>query len=110
MEGGTAMQQTTQRVLPGWKVIGSDDKDIGTVSDLGPNYVEISKGLILTKTLYVPYQYIAREDDVNERVYLSLGKDVVEGMGWEQPPGEGDVAGDEPTSGTSEDSGWRPPR
>jgi hypothetical protein len=104
------MQQTTQRVMPGWKVIGSDDREIGQVADVGPNYVQVNKGLILTKTLYVPSQYIEREDDDNERVILRIGKDVIDGMGWDQPPGDGGSAADDewPTS-TTGDTGWRTP-
>ena len=95
------MTQVLERVLPGWKVVGSDDRDIGQVSDLGPNYVVVSKGLILTKTLYVPHQYVDREDDLNERVFLRVGKDVVDTMGWDQPPGAADTEDDRNDLGAS---------
>lgn len=102
------MQQTTGRVLPGWKVIGSDDKDIGQVSDLGPNYLQVSKGMILPKTLYVPNQYVDREDDAEERVYLRVGKDVVDTMGWDTPPGEGEAPDADVTTGQNPgDDAWR---
>ena len=104
------MQQVTERVLPGWKVVGSDDKEIGQVSDVGTTHLEVSKGLIFAKTLYVPYEFIAREDDVNERVYLSVGKETVDGMGWDQPPGDDrDDPGDAPLDPTIRDDSWRMP-
>ena len=102
-------QPTTGRVLPGWKVVGSDDREIGQVSDLGPNYLQISKGLILPKTLYVPLQYVDHEDDLDERVFLRVGKDVIDTMGWDTPPGVGDEpdTGIDVASSTSGDDAWR---
>ena len=106
------MQQVIEQAVPGWKVRGSDDRDIGEISELGPGYFVMSKGLIFSKTLYVPYQYVDREDPDNDRVYLGVGKDVIDTMGWDTPPGAGDEAGADTTGagpGTTDDS-WRMPR
>ena len=95
----------------GWKVVGPDDKEIGHVTELGNGYFVMSKGLIFSKNLYVPNQYIDHADPTSEHVYLRVGKDVVDTMGWDTPPGVGEdpTGGVDPDSGTSDDS-WRMPR
>ncbi len=104
------MTQVIDRAMPGWKVVGSDDKEIGEVKDLGANYLEVSKGLLFPKTLYVPHQYVEREDDADERVYLRVGKDVVDTMGWDQPPGGVNSDDDRiDGGGGSDDNAYRMP-
>ena len=71
----------------GWAVVGNDGRRLGTVHDVGQNYVLASRGA-LTRPLYVPASAIANV--ANEVVYLNLAKNEAEQMGWEQPPREPD--------------------
>lgn len=67
----------------GWAVVGNDGQRLGTVQDVGQNYVLASRGG-LSSPLYVPASAIANvEHDV---VHLNLAKHEAEQMGWEQPP------------------------
>ena len=67
----------------GWAVVGNDGQRLGTVQDVGQNYVLASRGG-LSGPLYVPASAIANvEHDV---VYLNLAKHEAGQMGWEQPP------------------------
>jgi hypothetical protein len=82
-------------IKAGWAVVGNDGRRLGTVRDVGQNYVLASRGG-LGGDLYVPASAIANVE--NEVVHLNLAKSQAEAMGWEQPP-RGD---DEPetTSGS----------
>jgi len=66
----------------GWAVVANDGHRLGTVHDVGQNYVLTSRGL--SADLYVPAAAIANvEDDV---VFLNVSKSAAEEMGWEVPP------------------------
>lgn len=104
-------QQVIEQAAPGWKVWGSDDREIGAVSELDAGYFVMSKGLVFSKSLYVPYQYVDHEDLDHDRVYLRVRKDVVDTMGWDTPPGVGDDAdaGAVDTGSGTGDDAWRMP-
>jgi hypothetical protein len=68
---------------PGWAVVANDGRRLGTIREVGQNYVLASRGG-LSGELYVPASAIANVD--SEAVYLNLAKDQAEAMGWEQPP------------------------
>lgn len=71
---------------PGWAVVGNDGNRLGTIRDVGQNYVLASR--VGRDDLYVPATAIANVDDAV--VYLNLAKREAEQMGWEQPPREED--------------------
>jgi uncharacterized protein (TIGR02271 family) len=97
------MQSNSTQVQPGWDVIGSDDQKIGEITEVGSNYVVLTKGLIFPKDLYVPMNTISSVDADAACVYLNVAKDDVDSMGWDQIPADDGVAtGD---YGTSYDSG-----
>ncbi len=82
---------------PGWAVLGNDGRRLGTVKDVGRDYVLTSHGG-RSGDLYVPSSAIANVRD--ETVHLNLPKATAEEMGWEQAPrdedgpestGEGDL-------------------
>ena len=67
----------------GWAVVGNDGHHVGTVRDVGQNYVHVST-TALSSSLYVPASAIANvEADV---VHLNVTQRDVGQMGWEQPP------------------------
>jgi hypothetical protein len=81
---------------PGWLVVGNDGTRVGSIREVGQNYILTSTS-VLAGDIYVPASAIANV--VSETVHLSLrGRDVA-GMGWEQPPRDHDA----PTTATETD-------
>jgi hypothetical protein len=78
---------------PGWAVVGNDGRRLGTIREVGQNYVLASRGG-LSGDLHVPASAIANVDDAV--VYLNVAKSEAEGMGWEKPPREGDALATKP--------------
>ena len=72
----------------GWAVVGNDGGRIGTVHDVGQNYV-VAGRTGLPHDLYVPASAIANVD--GEVVYLNVTRRTAGEMGWEQPPRGGDA-------------------
>jgi len=66
----------------GWAVVGNDGRRLGTVKDVGQNYVLTSRGG--GADLYVPASAIANVRD--QTVHLNLAKSEADQMGWEQGP------------------------
>ncbi len=80
---------------PGWTVVGNDGHRVGTVRDVGQNYIATST-TALSGDIYVPASAIANvEHDV---VHLSVPQRDVAGMGWEQPPRDDDALATSPES------------
>ena len=76
-----------QRIQQGWDVYGSDGDKVGTVSEVGRNYILVSKGFLFRKDIYIPLSAIT--DVSQDGIYLSVAKDQLENMGWDQMPTEG---------------------
>ena len=75
-------------LTPGWLVVANDGKRVGTVREVGQNYVLTSSSM-LGHDLYVPASAIANVE--HEVVHLSLPEDAVRRMGWEQRPRDEDA-------------------
>jgi hypothetical protein len=71
----------------GWTVVANDGHRLGTIRDVGQNFVLVSRAG-RSHDLFVPASAIANVDDAV--VYLNLAKGDAEEMGWEQPPREMD--------------------
>ena len=69
-------------IKSGWSVVGNDDRRVGSIREVGQNYLRTSTGLV--SDVYVPASAIANVE--NEVVHLSIPQQTVAGMGWEQPP------------------------
>ena len=68
---------------PGWAVVGNDGGRIGTIREVGQNYLLTStRGL--SRDIYVPASAIANV--TRETVQLNVTKADAEASGWEQPP------------------------
>jgi hypothetical protein len=80
------MRMTDLKV--GWAIVGNDGQPIGSVHEVGQNYVLASRGLLASR-LYVPASAIANVE--NKVVHLNLAKHEAEQMGWEEPPRESDA-------------------
>jgi len=82
------MRTDVNQIQPGWEIIGSDGEKVGDATDVGRDYVMLTKGLIFLKDLYVPFDAIADIDPDRQSAYLDVPKDQVESMGWDEPPAE----------------------
>jgi hypothetical protein len=73
---------------PGWSIVGNDGRRVGTVRDVGQNYVLASIGA-MSSDIYVPASAIANIE--HEVIHLSIPQHDVAQMGWAQPPRDEDV-------------------
>ena len=73
---------------PGWMVVGNDGHRVGTVRDVGQNYI-VTSTTGLAGDIYVPASAIANVE--HEVVHLSIPQRDVAEMGWEQPPRDDDA-------------------
>jgi hypothetical protein len=65
-------------LVAGAAVYGADGEKIGTIADIGHNYVLVEDGLLNITRRYLPTHLVARADD--ERVDLSVTKRQAEAM------------------------------
>ena len=63
---------------PGWMVVGNDGRRVGTVREVGQNYLLTSTGF--ASSIYIPASVIANVE--HEVVHLSVEQRVVAEMGW----------------------------
>lgn len=68
----------------GWDVYGSDGGHIGSVNEVGDDYILVQKGIIFVHDLFIPVSAIERVE--GDSVYLQITKGDVENRGWDQPP------------------------
>src|SRR5215211_1459127 len=83
----TTREMTT--IQTGWDVYGSDGERIGSVAEVGSNYLLVQKGLLFIKDVYVPVNAVDEVDDANQSVWLNTPKDGIESMGWDSAPSTG---------------------
>lgn len=72
------------QIQDGATVYGSDGEKIGNVSEIGPNYVVVSKGIFFPKDIYIPESAIT--DTADDGLTVDATKDSIEGMGWDAAP------------------------
>jgi len=70
----------------GWGVYDASGDKIGDVADIGSNYLLVQKGLLFIKDIYIPWSEVQRTDAAEERVFLSVAKDDIDNLGWDNPP------------------------
>jgi uncharacterized protein (TIGR02271 family) len=80
------MKATIDSIAQGWDLYGSDAEKIGTIEDIGPNYLLVRKGLIFTSDIYVPKSAVVRADADERTAYLDVSAYRIEDMGWTTPP------------------------
>ena len=68
---------------PGWAVMSNDGRRLGTIEEVGQNYVRTSQPGSAAE-LYVPASAIGMVAD--DTVHLSVPLQDARRMGWEQPP------------------------
>lgn len=67
----------------GWAVVGNDGQRLGTIREVGHDYVLISRPMFGSH-LYVPVSSIANVEHAT--IHLNLTRDDALQLGWEQPP------------------------
>jgi len=94
------MPRTIDRAMlrEGQDVYASDGNHLGTVDEVGGNYVLVQKGLIFRKDVYVPLSAIDRLEDGS--LWLDVAKDGIDSRGWDSPP-TADMPGDEMPMGAA---------
>jgi hypothetical protein len=80
---------------PGWAVLGNDGRRVGTVKDVGQNYITTSRPGFAVD-LYVPASAVANV--TNEAIQLNIRQADVDQMGWEQVPRDDDSLEASPAS------------
>jgi uncharacterized protein (TIGR02271 family) len=95
-----AVHQSFDNVQPGWTVYDMNEEKIGDIAEIGTGYVLVQKGLIFIKDIYIPMSQLSRTDPDAQRAYVNVGKDEIDGLGWDQPP-----VGDEMATGGYAQSG-----
>jgi uncharacterized protein (TIGR02271 family) len=93
----------------GTPVFDVNGDKVGSVAENATrgDYFVVRKGLIFTHDLYIPLNAVARSD--MDGVYLNVGKDQIERLGWDQPPDAAtDVTARDTTMGTTTDTTAQP--
>ncbi|MBA2718516.1 MAG: DUF2171 domain-containing protein [Chloroflexi bacterium] len=78
---------------PGWSIVGNDGSRVGTVREVGQNYV-LTSIAGMSSDIYVPASAIANVE--HEVIHLSVPQQDVAHMGWAQPPRDEDVLATSP--------------
>lgn len=73
---------------PGWAIVGNDGNRVGTVRDVGQNYV-LASVVGMAGDIYIPASAIGNVE--HEVIHLSMPQHDVAQMGWAQPPRDDDV-------------------
>jgi len=73
-------------VSDGWDVYGSEGDKIGSIDEVGPNYILVRKGLIFPKDIYVPHSAVSDVNPDQTAVMLNVPKSGIEELGWGEPP------------------------
>ena len=78
------MDTRTAQVAAGWKVVGSDGAQIGTVKETREDHLIVSAGTLIKHDLYVPIDHITDVGD--DRVAVNIRAGDVDQEGWRYPP------------------------
>jgi hypothetical protein len=73
---------------PGWVVVGNDGHRVGSIREVGQNYLLASTGG-LSGNVYIPASAIGNVE--HETVHLNVAQRDVAEMDWEEPPREEDA-------------------
>jgi uncharacterized protein (TIGR02271 family) len=74
------MLSNIDRVQPGWKVITSDNENVGEIEAIGTSEILVRKGWLFPTDRNLPIGAIQTVDPVDETIYLGITKDQVEGL------------------------------
>ena len=78
--------RTYDQIREGMDVLDRDGEKIGKAGETIGQVFNVDAGFLGTKEYYVPFDAIT--DVRDDAVYLNVGKDDLDTMGWDQPPAE----------------------
>lgn len=81
--------QNYDRVSVGTEAVDRNGDSIGTVDEVGADYVVVRKGLIFPKDIFIPFAAIDSVDSNGIRV--NVDKDTIDSMGWDHAPADAGV-------------------
>jgi hypothetical protein len=61
-------------------------RDLGTVEAIGTGYFILARSSIFGRDLFVPFTAIKLADSITRVVQLTIEKDDLDDLGWEEPP------------------------
>jgi len=68
----------------GYDVYDVNGNHVGTVNEVGSNYVLVQKGTFFPRDVYIPMSAIQRSDD--NALWISVDKDSIDSQGWDAAP------------------------
>jgi hypothetical protein len=77
---------TIDNIHVGASVLDQRGRDLGTVEAVGTGYFVLARSSIFGRDLYVPFSSIARADSIARVVQLTIEKDDLDELGWEDAP------------------------
>lgn len=80
------MRQTIDRAMltEGLDVYASDGEHVGTINEVGENYVLVQKGMFFPRDVYIPTFAIDRVDETG--AWINVAKNDIDAQGWDGPP------------------------
>lgn len=98
-----------RNIEPGFRVVGSDGKEVGTIASCARSYCEVNTGILgMGHPIYVPMDAVTQTE--GNTVYLNTSSDQISERGWSEPPVGAEqtcgptYVGTMPTSATTEPS------
>ncbi|HEV2403932.1 MAG TPA: PRC and DUF2382 domain-containing protein [Ktedonobacterales bacterium] len=78
----------SDEIVPGTPVYDIDGSKVGEVTryDMQGGYLDIKKGLIFTRDVYIPLSAIGQR--TTDGIYLNMPKDELRNQNWDTPPSE----------------------
>jgi hypothetical protein len=67
-----------------WAVFGANTKQIGTVDDVFPGYLVVTKGRLFRRERYIPVSRITSIE--RQCVYLNVSSAEIDDRGWNRTP------------------------
>jgi hypothetical protein len=77
---------TIDDIHVGASVLDLRGRDLGTVEAVGTGYFVLARSSIFGRDLYVPFSSIELADSIERVVQLTIEKDDLDELGWEEPP------------------------
>jgi hypothetical protein len=77
---------TIDDIHVGANVLDQRGRDLGTVEAIGTGYFVLARTSIFGRDLFVPFLSIELADSIERVVRLTVAKDDLDELGWEEPP------------------------
>ena len=77
---------TIDDIHVGANVLDQRGRDLGTVEAIGTGYFVLARTSIFGRDLFVPFSSIELADSIERIVRLTVEKDDLDELGWEEPP------------------------